>query len=94
MEQWEPATPTYNLCQAYRLKGPLNVRAVEESINTVIDRHEILRTSFVAEDGQPSQIVASVLRLSLAIIDLRTAPGSGKKRGKPALSPGGSAAPL
>ena len=94
MEQWEPGKPTYNICQAYRLEGPLNVTAVEESLNTVIDRHEILRTSFGADDGQPSQIILPVLRLQLPIADLRTAPEDGKKHDKLALSPGGSAATL
>lgn len=78
MEQWEAGKPTYNLCQAYRLKGPLNVRAMEESFNVVVDRHEILRTSFGADDGRPSQIIAPVLRLSLPILDLRTVPEAEK----------------
>jgi amino acid adenylation domain-containing protein len=73
MEQWEPGKPTYNICQAYRLEGPLNVSAVEESLNTVIGRHEILRASFGADDGQPSQIILPVLRIQLPIADLRTA---------------------
>ena len=66
MEQWEAGKATYNLSLAYRLKGGVNVRAIEESINAVVDRHEILRTSFVADNDQPCQIVAPILRLTLA----------------------------
>ena len=74
MEQWEPGKATYNLSLAYGLKGGVNVGAIEESINAVIERHEILRTSFVAENDQLCQFVAPILRLSLATIDLRTTP--------------------
>lgn len=74
MEQWEPGKAAYNLSLAYRLKGGVNVGAMEESINAVIERHEVLRTSFVADNDQLSQIVAPILRLSLATIDLRTMP--------------------
>jgi len=78
MEQWEPGKPTYNICQAYRLEGPLNVQALEASLNVVVNRHETLRTSFGADEGQPSQIIAPALRLPLPIADLRTAPEAGK----------------
>jgi amino acid adenylation domain-containing protein len=74
MEQLEPATLAYNLCQAYRLEGPLNVKALEESLNVVVNRHEILRTSFDADEGQPCQIISPALHLALPIADLRTAP--------------------
>ena len=78
MEKWEPGKATYNLCQAYHLAGRLNVRAMEESLNAVIERHEILRTSFGADEGRPSQIIAPVLRLQLPIVDLRTLPETEK----------------
>jgi amino acid adenylation domain-containing protein len=78
MEQWEPGKPTYNISQAYHLAGPVNVLAMEESLNTVVDRHDILRTSFGPVEDQPSQIIASVLRLPLPIIDLRTVPEAAK----------------
>jgi amino acid adenylation domain-containing protein len=72
MEQWDPNKPTYNICQAYRLDGPLDPQAIEESLNTVIARHKILRASFSAEDGKPSQTILPVWRLRLTIADLRT----------------------
>ena len=78
MEQWEPGTPTYNICQAYRLDGPLNLWALEESLNTIIGRHEILRASFGSDDGGPSQMILPSLRLVLATVDLRTAPETEK----------------
>lgn len=74
MEQLDVAKPTYNLCQAHRLEGPLNAHSLEESLNLVVARHEILRTSFGAEKGQPFQIIAPVLRVPLPIVDLSAKP--------------------
>jgi hypothetical protein len=74
MEQLEPVKPTYNLCQAHRIEGPLNVCALEESVNLVVARHEILRTSFDAVNGQPFQIVTPALRVPLPIVDLSATP--------------------
>jgi amino acid adenylation domain-containing protein len=74
MEQWDPGKATYNFCQAYRLAGHLDARAMEEGLNTVIERHDVLRTSFIADDDRPLQVIAPVLRLRLATLDLRTLP--------------------
>ena len=74
MEQWDPGRATYNLYQAYRLGGRLDVRAMEKSLNTVIERHEILRTSFVADEDRPFQIIESGIGLPLATLDIRRLP--------------------
>ena len=74
LEQWDPGRPIYNLYQAYRLRGRLDVRAMEKSLNTVIERHEILRTSFVADEDRLFQVIASVIWVPLATLDLRTLP--------------------
>jgi amino acid adenylation domain-containing protein len=76
MEQWEPGKSTYNLSLAYCLTGAIHVWAMEESLNAVIERHEVLRTSFGNDDDPPSQIIAPVLRLVLAIADLRALPAA------------------
>ncbi len=71
LEQLDPGNPTYNIPAAVHLQGNLNVAALEESINEIIKRHEILRTSFVTIDGQPIQVIASELKLTLPVIDLQ-----------------------
>ena len=74
LDQWEPESAFYNICRAHRLTGQLDVTAMEESLNSVVQRHEILRTTFPALDGQPKQLIAPVLRLTLGIIDLQKSP--------------------
>jgi len=64
---------------AYRLKGELNITALEQSFNEVIKRHEILRTVFTLADGNPVQVVLPYLAIKIPIIDLR-APVSEEER--------------
>ncbi len=72
LEQFEPASPTYHIYPAYRLKGALNVAALEESFSEMIRRHETLRTSFVARDGSPTQRISEAQPFKLAVLDLRS----------------------
>ena len=65
------APHVYNEHSAIRLTGTLNVPALEQSLNEIIRRHEILRTTFVAVEGQAAQVIAPALALTLPVIDLR-----------------------
>ena len=76
LAQLEPDNPSYNLSQILRLKGELNVSALEQTINTIIARHESLRTNFKQIEGQPVQIVSSVQRIKLGFADLNGLPES------------------
>src|SRR6185295_11342532 len=49
-EQLEPGNAAYNLPAAIRLKGKLDVEALEKSIAKVVSRHEVLRTVFKEKD--------------------------------------------
>jgi hypothetical protein len=74
LDQFEPGSPIYNIPAAFRLPGPLNVHALEQSINEVVSRHEVLRTTFQTQDGQPVQVIAPSLEIELPLIDLSTFP--------------------
>jgi hypothetical protein len=54
-----PENPSYNAPIGVRLKGSLDIRALELSLNDIIDRHEALRTSFVTSSDRPAQIISS-----------------------------------
>lgn len=69
LDQMEPGNPLYNLPGAVRLKGSLNVAALEESFNEIVRRHETLRTTFETVEGQPVQIITPTLRLALPVLD-------------------------
>jgi amino acid adenylation domain-containing protein len=74
LDQMEPNNPLYNIPRALRLIGPLNVEALESALNGVVDRHEVLRTTYGAEKGQPFQTVADHLYQKLETVDLAVLP--------------------
>ena len=71
LDQLEPENSVYNICRAYRLTGPLDIAVLTLSLNEVVRRHEVLRTTFPAVDGRPIQLVAAALTLTVKIIDLQ-----------------------
>lgn len=74
-----PNLPFFNILYALRLSSPLHIAILERSINEIIRRHEILRTTFAVIDGKCMQIIAPQLILPLAFSDLRTLPRSRKE---------------
>ena len=68
--QLEPDGASYNLPIALRLSGKLDVAALERSINELVRRHEVLRTTVSLSDGQPVQVVASASSISIPVIML------------------------
>ncbi|MBD2533802.1 amino acid adenylation domain-containing protein [Nostoc flagelliforme FACHB-838] len=70
LDQLESGNTAYNLSQTIRLVGKLNVIAFQQSLNEIVRRHEVLRTTFITIDGQPQQAIASFLHLHLPIVDL------------------------
>src|ERR1043166_581427 len=69
-QQLTPQSPLLNLSLSISLKGALNVPVLERSINEIIRRHEILRTTFSIVEGQPRQIIETELSVSASIRDL------------------------
>ncbi|HEX5883538.1 MAG TPA: amino acid adenylation domain-containing protein, partial [Pyrinomonadaceae bacterium] len=70
LDQLDPGTAAYNMPGAVWLEGDLNLVALERSLNEIVRRHEVLRTTFRAERGLPVQVISPLLRLSLPLIDL------------------------
>jgi amino acid adenylation domain-containing protein len=77
-DRLNPDSAVYNVAGAVRLKGRLNLMALEQSFNEIIRRHEVLRTRFTILDGQPIQDIQANLQLQIPVIDLRKI--SGEKR--------------
>src|SRR5215211_1472116 len=57
-DQLQPNSPTYNDPLAVRLVGPLDLAWLVRSVNAIVQRHEILRTTFASVAGQPVQVIA------------------------------------
>ena len=84
LDQLTPGTAAYNVPTAVRLQGRLDVAALERSLNEIVRRHEILRTTFVLQDEHPGQVIAPATPRPLPQVDLsglpdpsaKSAPGS------------------
>ena len=63
--------PLYNLNCDWRFTYPVDVDILQQSLNEMVRRHESLRTTFSLVDGEPIQIVAASLQLTLPVVDLR-----------------------
>ena len=61
-EQLVPGSAVYNLSQTLRWRGPLDSTALQRSLNELVRRHEVLRTTFMAVEG--SRCRSSVKRSS------------------------------
>ena len=72
LEQLQPDSYTYNLPTAVRLTGILDVELLERSLNTIIQRHEVLRTNIKTVDGNPVVQIQPSVTLPLNVIDLQT----------------------
>ena len=76
LDQLFPGTSFYNVPTVIRLTGVLNLAALEKSFNEIVRRHEVLRTTFGTEEGQPVQLIAPHLTVSLPLINLQSLPVS------------------
>jgi amino acid adenylation domain-containing protein len=75
LQRFEPESNFYNVLAVWRIQGDLDVPGLEASLEEVVWRHEILRTSFVlAEDEQPRQkVVRERIQIRLPLVDLNDA---------------------
>lgn len=74
LDQLTPGLTNYNVPVSMRLTGVLNVAALERSLNAIVQRHEVLRTTFKASDGSPLQVINPAMILSLPLVDLGAVP--------------------
>ena len=74
LDQLEPNSPSYNIFAAVQLAGQLNLKALEQAFGEIVQRHEILRTTFVAVDGKAVQVIQEQ-GLEIPLVDLTDSAG-------------------
>ncbi|PKM21189.1 MAG: hypothetical protein CVV11_06960, partial [Gammaproteobacteria bacterium HGW-Gammaproteobacteria-15] len=68
MQQMSPQASQYNMPLAMRIRGPLQLTALQQALDTLLQRHQSLRTRYLEQDGQvwqqvmPGKTIALVLR--------------------------------
>ncbi|GCE16173.1 amino acid adenylation domain-containing protein [Tengunoibacter tsumagoiensis] len=70
LDQFAPSNAACNVPIFRRLYGPLSLPALEKSLNALVQRHDVLRTTFHEDDGLAYQLVAPELTLPVAVLDL------------------------
>ncbi|MGA9568140.1 MAG: amino acid adenylation domain-containing protein [Candidatus Korobacteraceae bacterium] len=70
LSQLDPSNTSYSVPWSIRIAGSLNATALEQSLNEIVRRHEILRTTFDVVEGHPVQIVTPSVHVPLNLIDL------------------------
>ncbi len=63
-------SPMYNIAQALPLSGPLNTDKLRSALAAIVARHEILRTSFHEQDGEPVQVIVTDAPLRFEVKDI------------------------
>ena len=74
LDQMAPGSSMYNMPAALRLSGPLDVAALQHSLDAIVARHETLRSSFPGLEGRPHQVVAPPAPQPLERVDLGALP--------------------
>ena len=74
LDQFELNNPFYNISKAIHMKGALNIEALRKSLDAIVARHESLRTTFDAVDGNPVQVISENRSLDLSLTDLSELP--------------------
>ncbi|MEO5376862.1 MAG: amino acid adenylation domain-containing protein [Magnetococcus sp. DMHC-6] len=78
LDQLNPGSLSYSVPLILHFRGPLHVEVLEQAVNAVVARHESLRTTFIARDGEPLQVIHTAddpqVKIFLSVIDLTALP--------------------
>ncbi|MEP6732473.1 MAG: amino acid adenylation domain-containing protein [bacterium] len=74
LDRATPGLTAYNVPRAMRLRGALDVDALRRAIETLVERHEILRTTYASDERGAVQIINPAGRFELPSVDLTALP--------------------
>jgi amino acid adenylation domain-containing protein len=70
LDQLTPGMTAYTVVDTHRLRGRLDVDALHHALRDVLARHEVLRSCFPDQGGEPYVEVQDVDRLPVVVADL------------------------
>ena len=93
--QLEPESHAYNLGSALGLDGLLDEAALQRSLDWLVARHDVLRTSFEpTEDGEARPVIHPAAPVALARADVVDRAADGREGAARALAEAGACAPF
>ncbi|HEX7241659.1 MAG TPA: amino acid adenylation domain-containing protein, partial [Longimicrobiaceae bacterium] len=79
IDRLQPGSPAYNMPYPLRLRGVLDVPALERSLTEIVRRHESLRTRFGTVGEEPVQVIDPAGPVAIPIHDLRALPEAARE---------------
>ena len=70
LDRLRPNDSAYNIPSSLAAEGPLDVPAFHRALQSVVARHEALRTTFALRGEEPVQVIAPRLAVALPVVDL------------------------
>jgi len=70
LDRFEGPSAAYNMGSVVRLRGALDIAALQAALQAVLERHESLRTAFELKGEQPCQVISAVPTVDLTPNDL------------------------
>jgi len=74
LDQLEGPSATYNMPNAVRLDGRLDLSAFEAVFQEIVRRHEVLRTNFIQQNSRPVQLIHAEIDCRIPVVDLQNLP--------------------
>jgi amino acid adenylation domain-containing protein len=71
LDQLESNSSFYNLPEAIRLQGELKINILQQALDSIVAHYEILRTNYIAENGNPIQSITPSRSVELKIFDFQ-----------------------
>ena len=71
LARYETEASLYNVPVALRLRGELNIEAAQASLQEMVNRHEVLRTSFPEVGDGTIQDIAAAMEVPFAVAEIR-----------------------
>jgi len=73
-DRLQPEATIYNVAGAARLRGRLDADLLARCLTELVDRHEVLRTTYRAVDGRPVQTANPACPVTVPLVDLTDLP--------------------
>src|SRR6185436_5265554 len=76
LDQLVPGSAAYNVAQAFRLRGALDLDALRRSLSAIVERQGSLRTRFLAAEGRARQVAAEGGRFEVPLLAVAAGEGA------------------
>ncbi|MDF5737287.1 MULTISPECIES: non-ribosomal peptide synthetase [unclassified Nostoc] len=85
LHQLESESSAYTIPFPLKMSGKLNVKVLEQALQEIVQRHEVLRTHFQMVNNQPVQVIVPHLTLTLPVVNLQNFPDAWQELEKQAI---------